>query len=127
MPALPRLGFSLVDARDVAELELLAMTSPAAAGKRLIATDRFLWMAEIASTLRERLGAQAAKVPTRVAPNLLIRAVAIFDPSVRSFTGDLGRRVEFSSQRARDLGWSPRPVEDSIVETARSLQEHDIV
>ncbi len=127
MPALPRLGFSLVDARDVAELELLAMTSPAAAGKRLIATDRFLWMAEIASILRDRLGAQAAKVPTRVAPNLLIKAVAIFDPSVRSFTGDLGRRVEFSSQRARDLGWSPRPVEDSIVETARSLQEHDIV
>ena len=103
------------------------MTSPAAAGKRFIATDRFLWMAEIASILRDRLGAQAAKVPTRVAPNLLIKAVAIFDPSVRSFTGDLGRRVEFSSQRARDLGWSPRPVEDSIVETARSLQEHDIV
>ena len=84
-------------------------------------------MAEIASILRDRLGDQAAKVPTRVAPNLLIKAVAIFDPSVRSFTGDLGRRIEFSNQRARDLGWSPRPVEDSIVETARSLQEHGIV
>ena len=127
MPALPRLGFSLVDVRDVAALELLAMTSPDAAGKRLIATDQFLWMAEIAAILRDRLGEDAAKVPTRVAPNLLIKAVGIFDSSVRSFTGDLGKRTEFSSQRARDLGWTPRPVGDSIVETARSLRAHGVV
>jgi nucleoside-diphosphate-sugar epimerase len=127
MPALPRLGFSLVDVRDVAALELLAMTSPDAGGKRLIATDKFMWMAEIAEVLRDRLGDEAAKVPTRVAPNLLIKAVAIFDSSVRSFTGDLGKRIEFSSGRARDLGWSPRAVEDSIFDTARSLQQHGIV
>jgi dihydroflavonol-4-reductase len=127
MPALPRLGFSLVDVRDVAELELLAMTSPDAAGKRFIAADRFLWMAEIAAVLRDRLGDEADKVPARVAPNLLIKMVGIFDSSVRSFTGDLGKRTEFSNQRARDLGWAPRPVEDSIVDTARSLQEHGVV
>ncbi len=127
MPALPKLGFSLVDVRDVAELELLAMTSPDAAGKRFIAADQFLWMAEIADVLRDRLGDGAAKVPTRVAPNLLIKAVAIFDSSVRSFIGDLGKRTEFSNRRARDLGWSPRPVADSIADTARSLQEHGIV
>jgi nucleoside-diphosphate-sugar epimerase len=127
MPALPQLGFSLVDVRDVAELELLAMTAPGAAGKRLIATDRFLWMADIAEILRERLGDDARKVPTRVAPNLLIKAVGIFDSSVRSFTGDLGKVTEFSNQRARELGWAPRPVEDSIVDAARSLQEHGIV
>ncbi len=127
MPALPRLGFSLVDVRDVAELELLAMTEPGAAGKRFIAADEFMWMAEIGEVLRERLGEEADKVPTRVAPNLLIKAVGIFDSSVRSFTGDLGKRTEFSNQRARDLGWAPRPVADSIADTARSLQEHGIV
>ncbi len=127
MPALPRLGFTLVDVRDVAELELLAMTESDAAGKRFIAADQFMWMAEIADVLRERLGAEAAKVPTRVAPNLLIKAVGIFDSSVRSFTGDLGKRTEFSSQRARDLGWAPRPVGDSIAETAQSLSEHGVI
>jgi nucleoside-diphosphate-sugar epimerase len=127
MPALPRLGFSLVDVRDVAELELLAMTSPEAGGKRFIAADQFLWMAEIGEVLRDRLGDEANKVPTRVAPNLLIKAVGIFDSSVRSFTGDLGKRTEFSSRRARDLGWAPRPVEDSIVESARALQEHGVL
>jgi dihydroflavonol-4-reductase len=127
MPALPKLGFSLVDVRDVAALELLAMTSPEAGGKRFIATDQFLWMGEIADVLRERLGDDASKVPTRTAPNLLIKAVGIFDSSVRSFTGDLGKRTEFSNQRARDLGWSPRPVDDSIAETARSLAEHGVL
>jgi nucleoside-diphosphate-sugar epimerase len=127
MPALPRLGFSLVDVRDVAELEVLAMTSPDAGGKRLIATDQFMWMAEIGEILRDRLGDDASKVPTRIAPNLLIKAVGIVDKSVRSFLDDLGKRIEFSNQRARDLGWAPRPVADSIAETARSLQEHGIV
>lgn len=127
MPALPRLGFSLVDVRDVAALELLAMTSPDAGGKRLVATDRFMWMGEIAEVLRGSLGDDAAKVPTRSAPNLLIKAVSVFDSSIRSFTGDLGKRIEFSNDRARELGWSPRPVEDSIVDTARSLQQHGIV
>ena len=127
VPAVPRLGFSLVDVRDVAALELLAMTSPDAGGKRLIATDQFMWMGEIGDVLRDRLGDDASKVPTRTAPNLLIKAVSIFDSSIRSFTGDLGKRIEFSNQRARDLGWSPRPAEDSIAETARSLQEHGVL
>jgi nucleoside-diphosphate-sugar epimerase len=127
MPALPRLGFSLVDVRDVAALELLAMTSPEAGGQRFIAADKFLWMGEIAEVLRERLGDKAAKVPTRTAPNLLIKAVGLFDSSVRSFTGDLGKRTEFSNQRARDLGWTPRPVDDSITETAESLAAHGLL
>jgi nucleoside-diphosphate-sugar epimerase len=121
MPAVPRLGFTFVDVRDVADLHIRAMTDGAAAGQRFIATDRFLWLAEVAKILRERLG-DAAKVPSRVAPNLLIRAMALFDGSVRSIVGDLGKRSWFSSEQARStLGWSPRPIEDSIEDCARSL------
>jgi dihydroflavonol-4-reductase len=122
MPAAPRLGFTFVDVRDVADLHILAMTSPAAGGERFIAADQFLWVADVARVLRERLGDQASKVPTRVAPNVLIRALALFDVSLRSVIGDLGKRQWFSSEKARSLlGWQPRPVEDSIEETARSL------
>ena len=78
--------------------------------------------------LRERLGDHARKVPTRIAPDLLIKAIGIFDASLRSFTGDLGKRPEYSNARARELlGWSPRPVEDSIAETGESLIRHGIV
>ena len=122
MPAMPQLGFTFVDVRDVADLHIRALTDPAAAGERFIATDRFLWMAEVAAILRERLGDAAKRVPTRVAPNLLIRAMALFDGSVRSIVGDLGRRSWFSSEKARaTLGWTPRPIEESIEECARTL------
>ena len=47
MPGMPRLGFSLVDVRDVADLEIRAMTAPDAGGERFIAATQFLWMAEI--------------------------------------------------------------------------------
>jgi nucleoside-diphosphate-sugar epimerase len=122
MPAAPRLGFSFVDVRDVAELHLLAMTKPEAGGERFIATDEFMWMPDLAKMLRERLGEQAAKVPKRTAPDFVIRAMSRFDPSIRSFVGDLGKRQWLSSEKARSLlGWKTRPVGDSIEETARSL------
>jgi len=79
-------------------------------------------MAEVAAILRERLGEAAKKVPTRVAPNLLIRATALFDSNIRSVVGDLGKRTWFSSEKARTtLGWTTRPVENSIEDCARSL------
>src|SRR3954470_4943950 len=122
MPAIPRLGFTFVDVRDVADLHIRAMTDPAAAGERFLATDEFLWFSDVAAILRERLGDRAAKVPTRVAPNLLVRAMSLFDGSVRSIVGDLGKASSYSNAKARErLGWQPRPVADSIADTGESL------
>ncbi len=124
-PGVPQLGFSLVDVRDVADLELRAMTSPEAGGQRFIAATKFLWMADIGAVLRERLGDRASKVPTRTIPNLLVRAMALFDPGIRSVVGGLGKRSELSSEKARSsLGWSPRPIEDTITETGETLIRH---
>ena len=128
MPAVPRLGFTFVDVRDVARLHILAMTDPAAGGERFLAVDRFLWMKEVADILRDRLGPDGPRVPRLVAPNFVIRAMALVDPSVRTVIGDLGRSSAYSSAKARtQLGWSPRPVEDSIADTARSLLDRGIV
>jgi nucleoside-diphosphate-sugar epimerase len=122
MPAMPRLGFTFVDVRDTADLHLLAMTDPAAGGERFIAADTFLWTADVAAVIRERLGDAAPKVPTRVAPNVLVRALSLFDGSIRPYVNDLGRRQWTSSDKARGkLGWTPRPIEDSIEDTARAL------
>jgi len=124
MPGLPRLGFSFVDVRDVADLQIRAMAMPEAGGERFLATGPFLWLTEVAGILRERLGPAAAKVPTRTVPNLLVRGMARFDPSLRSVVGDLGQRVDYSDGKARSrLGWSPRPIEETIVDCARSLIE----
>ena len=128
MPGVPRLGFSFVDVRDVADLEIRAMTSPEAGGKRFIAVTKWLWMSEAGQILRDRLGDQASKVPTRTVPNLVVRGMALFDGGIRSIVGTLGKRTDLSSERARTtLGWSPRPIEDTIAETGESLISHGVV
>jgi dihydroflavonol-4-reductase len=122
MPGIPRIGFSWVDARDVADLQIRAMIEPAAGGERFIAVDRFMWMSEVAEVIRSELGDEATKVPTRSVPSFLVRAMAIFDPSIRGVVGQLGVRREYSSEKARTmLGWSPRPSEETVVDTARSI------
>jgi nucleoside-diphosphate-sugar epimerase len=127
MPGVPRMGFSLVDVRDVADLEIKAMRAPEAGGERFIAATQFLWMGEIGGVLRERLGEGASKVPTRTVPNLPVRGMALFDPGIRSVVGGLGKRTDLSSEKARDaLGWAPRPIEDTIAETGESLIRHGV-
>lgn len=128
MPGVPRLGFSFVDVRDVANLQVTAMTAPEAAGERFLATGPFLWLSQVAAILRDRLGAAAAKVPTRTVPNLIVRAVAKFDPGLRSVVGELGQEVTYSADKARArLGWLPRPIEETIVDSARSLMRYEVV
>jgi nucleoside-diphosphate-sugar epimerase len=128
MPAMPRLSFGFVDVRDVADLELRAMTAPEAGGERFVANTQTMWMADVAQVLRERLGERASKVPTRIAPDLLVRAMAMFDGGIRSFKSSLGKRTEFRTTKAQDvLGWSPRPIEETIAESAESLIDHGVV
>jgi dihydroflavonol-4-reductase len=122
MPGVPRIGFNIVDVRDVTDLHIRAMIAPEAAGERFIAAESFQWMEEVAEVLRDHLGETAAKVPTRTVPNLLVRAMALFDPSIRSIVGQLGMRMETSSEKAKTLlGWSPRSSKETIVDCAQSL------
>ncbi|HEX4188637.1 MAG TPA: NAD-dependent epimerase/dehydratase family protein [Solirubrobacteraceae bacterium] len=122
MPGVPRLGFSFVDVRDVAALEVAAMTAPEAAGQRLIAAPWFLWLSDVGAILRRELGEQARKVPRRRVPDLAVRVMARFDPEIRSVVGELGQRTTYSVENARRrAGWTPRPIEETIVDCARSL------
>ncbi|HEX7761430.1 MAG TPA: NAD-dependent epimerase/dehydratase family protein [Caulobacteraceae bacterium] len=122
VPGLPRLGFCLVDVRDVADLHIRAMTAPEAAGQRFIAAAQFAWMADIAEILRENLGEAAAKVPTRKVPDFVLKLVGLVDKELASVTPSLGHRHDYTSAKAQAvLGWQPRPIKDSVLDTARSL------
>jgi dihydroflavonol-4-reductase len=122
MPGAPRIGFNLVDVRDIADLQIRAMTDPAAGGKRFVAVRSFEWMADLARILREQLGDEAAKVPKRSIPDFMVRAMGLFDPGIRSVTGQLGRKQEYSSARAEELlGWAPRAIDETTADCARSM------
>ncbi|WP_088347072.1 MULTISPECIES: NAD-dependent epimerase/dehydratase family protein [Rhodomicrobium] len=119
---LPRIGFWVVDVRDLAELHIRAMTSPEAAGERFLAVGDFMWMEDIARALRADLGGRASKVPTRRLPDFAVRLASLFIPQLRMFTPDLGRRIAISSEKARRmLGFLPRPATATITDCARSL------
>jgi dihydroflavonol-4-reductase len=121
-PRLPRLGFWIVDVRDLADLHVRAMTAPAAAGERFLGTGDFMWFADVAKALRAGLGPRAAKVPVQQMPDLLVRAAALFNPQLRGLVPELGRRNPVTSEKARRmLGFAPRPAAQTIVDCAESL------
>ena len=123
IPGLPRVAYGIVDVRDVADLHRRAMTEPGAAGERFLAVaGEFMSVPEIAAVLRERMGADAKKVPTRVLPDWLVRLVSRFDSSVKQIVPELGKVKQASNEKAkRVLAWSPRPNEEAIVASGESL------
>jgi dihydroflavonol-4-reductase len=128
IPVLPRFGFNVVDVRDVARLHVLAMTTPAAAGQRFIGSGDFYWMSDVAKMLKQGLGDQAKKVPSIPVPDFVARLAALFDPIVRGRLYELGKKRPVSSAKAqRVLGWTPRPITETVLDTARSLQASGLV
>ncbi len=128
LPGIPNFGFGVVDVRDVADLHVRALTADGINGERFIASGPFMMMREVTAVLRDRLGTEARKVPTRGLPDVMLRLVSVFDPTVRVVTGELGRQRVTPADHARDvLGWVPRPAADTIVDSARSLIDMGVV
>ena len=129
MRGVPRIGLEIVDVRDLADIHVRALTSPEAAGQRFLATGEFTWMTQMARILREGLGADGRSVSTRQIPDFAVKLAARFrDPALREITPALGRRNRHSTAKARRvLGWQPRPVEQTLLDCARSLKSANAV
>ncbi|MET0383778.1 MAG: NAD-dependent epimerase/dehydratase family protein [Burkholderiaceae bacterium] len=113
---LSNLSFGVVDVRDVADLHVRAMTGPQAAGERFLAVaGDFVSMKDVALLLRERLGDAAWRVPAHVLPDNLVNS----DAMTLEYLGKIKNATSEKAQRM--LGWAPRPWDETIVSTARSL------
>lgn len=124
MPAVPRVSFGVADVRDVADLHVLAMTDPAAAGERFIATgDSLSSFFDIAQVLREHLGdAAGSKLPIVELTDDQVRELAKTTPALKEAVTQLGRHLVISNRKAKTvLGWTPRTADETIVDTAESL------
>ncbi|BAX91649.1 dihydroflavonol-4-reductase [Mycobacterium shigaense] len=128
LPAIPRIGWNIVDVRDIVELHLLAMTSPKALGERFIGSGEFFWLKDIAAILRDNLGARAKKVPRRTLPNTFVKAGALVSGLMQDLVPRLDNEQPVSSAKARRiLGWTTRPAAISLLQTAQSLIELELV
>jgi nucleoside-diphosphate-sugar epimerase len=126
----PRMFIPIVDVRDVAAAHVAALTAPNAAGERILLAsgEPAIAMQRIAATLRERLGAAAAKVPTRRVPDLMVRLGALRDANLRPVAADLGFVKRISIAKARGLlDFAPRPSEEAIAAAGASLVAKGLV
>jgi nucleoside-diphosphate-sugar epimerase len=118
LPGLPRLGFAPIDVRDLAELHYRAMITPEAAGERFCCANDHMTLPEIA----EFLAANGYRVPRRSIPDWLFRVATVFDAQARVILPELGKREDIDSTKARQvLGFQPREVRETLLDTARSL------
>lgn len=121
-PAVPNIQFGVVDVRDVAALHLLAAVHESAKGQRyLCVAGRSTSLMEISNLLKAGLGSKASKAPSRTLPDVLVRALSYFMPSLKGAIPELGPPKEFSNLKARKLGWSPRSNEEAIVSCGQAF------
>jgi nucleoside-diphosphate-sugar epimerase len=128
LPAVPRLGFAVVDVRDVALAHRLAMEASHAAGNRYICAGEHLWMADIAAVLKAEFGPRGYHIPGHPLPYWLMWLIARFDRTVRLALDMVDLPVLVSAEKAsRELGWTPRGARESILECAESLVRYALV
>ena len=125
----PKTHSAVVDVRDVAELHILAMTSPEARGQRFLAVaGESMSLPQMAKVLHARLGDRAPNISTVALADWLVRLAAFSDPVLRDASPELGLVKNVSAAKARTvLGWAPRSNEETLVATAESLIELDLV
>jgi nucleoside-diphosphate-sugar epimerase len=127
-PAVPRMGFATVDARDLATAHRLAMEAPQAAGQRYICAGSNVWMREMALLLADEYAPRGYRLPTRPLPYWAMWAIARFDKTVRFALPFVGRAQLVTAAKARkELDWTMRPARQSLVDTAESLLDHGVV
>jgi dihydroflavonol-4-reductase len=128
IPAVPRIGFAVVDVRDIAKAHRLAMEVPAAAGNRYICAGEHTMTGDIAAVLAAEFRPRGYRVPTRPLPHWLMWTIARFDKAVRLALDYAAVPMLVSADKAgRDLGWVPRPAKESILAAADSLLQHGVV
>ncbi|HLW38975.1 MAG TPA: NAD-dependent epimerase/dehydratase family protein [Brumimicrobium sp.] len=125
-PALPKIGFDIVDVRSVADLLIKAMEMPQAAGNRYIASAGYLTFKEIAQILKQQYPDR--KIPTKELPNFAARLFSIFEPSLKPILLELGiRRKTDSSKAKKELNWQPISPQEAVIACAKSVFENGIV
>jgi hypothetical protein len=81
----------------------------------------------MARTLSAEFAPQGFRVPTGRLPYPALWLAARFDPTLRLALKFVGRSDELSADKARgELGWTMRPIEETVRDTGRSLVEHGL-
>jgi len=85
-------------------------------------------MTGIAAILKEEYGPRGYKISTRPLPAWTLRVAAPFNGEARLAVDMLGIQHDVTAGKAmRELGWTPRTLRESVIDTAESLISAGIV
>jgi dihydroflavonol-4-reductase len=121
VPMIPKIGYDIVDVRDVATLHRIAYENSEAVNQRLLCGAGFRWFSEIAELLRKEFPDYEKKIARREMPLSLTHIFALFIREMTSFNNDLNVVRKMDCSPAIQLGWKPRSPEVAIIDGARSL------
>ena len=126
--ALPDISFPIVDVRDVVAAQIAAMEKPEAAGNRYILASGSLHIREVSRMFAEEFGPQGYKLPTMSLPKFVLWVGKFFDETMKLMYYQLGKTLRFNNEKmVRELGVTPRPLKDTMIETGYSLIELGLV
>jgi dihydroflavonol-4-reductase len=130
IPALPNMGISVTDVRDVVKTHVLALEAPdeKVRGERFPTATRFMWMREMGEVLRRRAPELSGRVATRAMPDWVVRLLAPFVPAMKQIRSELGNVRDVDGRHTEEvLGFTFLDPEQTLEDTLRSLVEHGIV
>lgn len=128
VPMTARFYFPVVDARDVAEAHVRAMTSPLAGGHRFPMGGRPMPFVEVAEIIRQAMPEFSSRLPTRVAPDWLVKLFGFIDADMRGNAGEVGViRATDAREGEKLLGHPLIAPEEAILATARDLVARGLV
>ncbi len=125
-PAIPQIGFDMVDVRSVAELHVLAMEKSEAANERFVGSAGFMTFKDVADTLRFKY--RDRKIPKALLPNFMVKAISNFDSTLKPILIDLGKKRKVDNSKAKTLlGWKPLSNKEAVISCAESVIQMGIV
>ena len=124
VPGTAKVHIGYVDVRDVAAAHITAMLNNQTDGERIIVFEKTLWMDEVATILRD---AGFDKAPSKVMPKWAMHIMSIFKKDLKFIVPLINKKRHIHSTKATDLlHWEPISAEESIVATAKQLQEYNL-
>jgi dihydroflavonol-4-reductase len=124
LPMIPPIRFNFIDVRDVALAHILAYEKKEAKGRYICATDviTFKKTLQLLHSMNSEI-----KVPRFQMSALLMKFFAVFSKQVTREEARISTETCIftdTSKIQRELGWRPRPVEESLQETLQWIKNN---
>jgi nucleoside-diphosphate-sugar epimerase len=119
-PAMPNVGFSISDVRDVAALHVKALDTPQSIGERYLVTADYLKFSDVADILRAAYPNYT--ITNRLVPDWIMRVLARFGGPVRQIINDIGNQKVFDGSKGeRLLGRPYISAREAVLASAESV------